>query len=258
MFISRNSPSSITCNTPTWVYRQLSSCIHPYSLVSDRVLSSFRTSTESIAESTWVYIHTAQYCSVLICTAPYLTLHCVHARLHMLFIALIAFVAPVTVQYWRVSTNINILTGFIRFILSLSARTNKFFSHTSCYRTVLLYAHLYCLSVYLGALSFANYYECILQCQYVPILLPACLYCKYWDFKRLKRTIHRRLLYISYTHRYSMVQLGWGQVEANWRVGFDRRLIGASLIDHRLAGASILAEGRDGRWWPKPWAWAKV
>jgi hypothetical protein len=106
------------------------------------VLSSFRTSTESIAESTWVYIHTAQYCSVLICTAPYLTLHCVHARLHMLFIALIAFVAPVTVQYWRVSTNINILTGFIRFILSLSARTNKNFPilHvTAQYCSMLIY-----------------------------------------------------------------------------------------------------------------------
>ena len=38
-----------------------------------------------------------------------------------------AFVAPVTVQYWRVSTKINILTGFIRFILSLLARTNKSF-----------------------------------------------------------------------------------------------------------------------------------
>jgi len=46
----------------------------------------------------------------------------------MLYIALIAFVAPVTVQYWRVSTNINILTGFIRFIVSLSARTNKSFT----------------------------------------------------------------------------------------------------------------------------------
>jgi hypothetical protein len=45
----------------------------------------------------------------------------------MLYIALIAFVAPVTVKYWRVLTNINILTGFIRFILSLSARTNKNF-----------------------------------------------------------------------------------------------------------------------------------
>jgi hypothetical protein len=91
------------------------------------VLSSFRTSTESIAESTWVYIHTAQYCSVLICTAPYLTIYCVHARLHMLFIALIAFVAPINVQYWRILTNINILTGSIRFIPSLSARTNKKF-----------------------------------------------------------------------------------------------------------------------------------
>jgi hypothetical protein len=92
------------------------------------VLSSVRTSTESIAESTWVYIPTAQYCSVLICTAPYLTLHYVHARLHMLFIALIAFIAPVTVQYWRVSTNLDILTGFIRFILSLLVRTNTNFS----------------------------------------------------------------------------------------------------------------------------------
>jgi len=85
---------------------------------------------------------------------------------------------------------------------------NKYkFSHTSCYRTVLLYAHLYCLSIYLGALSFANYYECILQCQYVPILLPACLYFTYRDFKHLKQTIHRRLLYMFHTHHYSMVQL---------------------------------------------------
>jgi hypothetical protein len=45
----------------------------------------------------------------------------------MLYIALIAFVVPVTVQYWCVSTNINILTGLIRFILRLSARTNKSF-----------------------------------------------------------------------------------------------------------------------------------
>jgi hypothetical protein len=106
------------------------------------VLSSFRTSTESIADTTWVYIHTAQYCSVLICTAPYLTLHWIHTRLHMLFIALSAFVAPVTVQYWRVSTNINILTGFIRFILSLSARTNKKFPilHvTAQYCSMLIY-----------------------------------------------------------------------------------------------------------------------
>jgi len=106
------------------------------------VLSSFRTSTESITESTSVYIHTAQYCSVLICTAPYVTLHCVHTRLHVLFIALIAFVAPVGVQYWRVSTNIDILTGFIRFILSLSARTNENFPilHvTAQYCSMLIY-----------------------------------------------------------------------------------------------------------------------
>jgi hypothetical protein len=45
----------------------------------------------------------------------------------MLFIVLIPFVALVTVQYWGVSTNINILTGFIQFILSLSARINKSF-----------------------------------------------------------------------------------------------------------------------------------
>ena len=43
----------------------------------------------------------------------------------MLFMALIAFVVPVTVQDWAVSTNINILTRFIRFLLALSARTNK-------------------------------------------------------------------------------------------------------------------------------------
>jgi hypothetical protein len=127
MFIWWNSPLSITCNTPTWVQRQLASGIHPYSLVSDRVLSSFHTSTESIAQSTWVNIHTAQYCSLIIGTAPYWTLHCVHAWLHMLFIALISFVAPSTVPNWRVLTNINILTGFIQFILSLSARTNKKF-----------------------------------------------------------------------------------------------------------------------------------
>jgi hypothetical protein len=142
MFISWNSPSSITCNTPTWVYRQGSSCIHLYSLVSDHVLSSFRTCTEFIAESTWVYIHTAQYYSVLICTVPYLTLHWVHSRLHMLFIAIITFVAPVTVQYWRGLTNINILNGCIRFILSLSARTNKNFPilHvTAQYCSMLIY-----------------------------------------------------------------------------------------------------------------------
>jgi hypothetical protein len=45
----------------------------------------------------------------------------------MLYIALIAFVAPDPVQYWSVSTNINIFTGFIRFILSLLASTNKSF-----------------------------------------------------------------------------------------------------------------------------------
>ena len=45
----------------------------------------------------------------------------------MLYIPIIVFVAPITVQYWRVSTNINILTGFILFILSLSARTIKCF-----------------------------------------------------------------------------------------------------------------------------------
>jgi len=45
----------------------------------------------------------------------------------MLYIALLAFVVPVTVQYWRESTNINILTGFIRFILSFLARPNKSF-----------------------------------------------------------------------------------------------------------------------------------
>ena len=125
MFILQNSPSSVTCNTPTWVYRQWLSCIHLYSLVSDHVLSLFRTSTVSIAKRTWVYINTAQCCLVRFCTTLYLTLHCVHVRLHMLFIALIAFVAPVTVQYWGVSTNINILTGFIWFIISLSARTNQ-------------------------------------------------------------------------------------------------------------------------------------
>jgi len=45
----------------------------------------------------------------------------------MLYIPLVAFVAPVTVQCWPVSTNINILTAFIRFILSISARTIKSF-----------------------------------------------------------------------------------------------------------------------------------
>jgi hypothetical protein len=66
---------------------------------------------------------------VLICTTPYITLHRVHARLHILYIALIAFAAPITVQYWRVSTIINILTGFVRFsILSHSARTNTSFA----------------------------------------------------------------------------------------------------------------------------------
>jgi hypothetical protein len=46
-----------------------------------------------------------------------------------LYIALIALAAPITVQYWRVSTNINILTGFVRFsILSLSGRTNTSFA----------------------------------------------------------------------------------------------------------------------------------
>jgi len=127
MFISRNSPWSIKCDTPTCVYHLLSCWFHLYSLVSDRVLSSFHTSTESIAESSWVYIHTTQYCAVLICTTLYLTLHWVHTRPHVMYIALISFVAPVTVQYWCVLTIINILSGFIRFILSLSARTNKSF-----------------------------------------------------------------------------------------------------------------------------------
>jgi hypothetical protein len=45
----------------------------------------------------------------------------------MLYIALIAGVAPVTVQYWGELTNINRLTGFIQVILSLSARRNLSF-----------------------------------------------------------------------------------------------------------------------------------
>jgi hypothetical protein len=123
----RRTPWSITCNTPTWEYRLLLACIHSYRLVSDRVLSSFRTSTESITESTWVYIDTAQYCAVIICTTPELTLHWVHTRLHILFIALIAFVAPVTVQHWCVWININILTGFIQFSLTLWPEQIKIF-----------------------------------------------------------------------------------------------------------------------------------
>jgi len=208
------------------------------------VLSSFRTSTESITEHTWVYIDTTQHCVLLICTMPYVTPHCVHTRVHMVFITLIAFVVPVTVQYWRVSTNINILTWFFQFILSLLARTNKKISHTSYYRAVLLYAHLYSLSLYLGALPFANYYKSILQCQYVSIILSAWLFRKYRDFKCLKPTIHCRLVYRFHTHCYSMVQLNWELVEAKWRVGFERRLIAASLIYYRVTGASI---------WPKEW-----
>jgi hypothetical protein len=53
-------------------------------------------------------------------------------------------------------------------------------------------------------------------------------------------------------HPCNMVQLDRGLVEANWRVGIDRRLVGASLFDHRLAGVSNLADGRDGGRWPKP------
>jgi hypothetical protein len=49
MFILRNSPWYITCDTPTSVYRLVSSCIHLYLLISDFVLSSSHTSTESIA-----------------------------------------------------------------------------------------------------------------------------------------------------------------------------------------------------------------
>jgi len=41
----------------------------------------------------------------------------------MVFIALIAIVAPITVQYSCVSTNINSFTGFIRCVLHLLART---------------------------------------------------------------------------------------------------------------------------------------
>jgi hypothetical protein len=52
IFISRNSPWCITCDTLTCIYCLLSSGIHPYSVVTDGVSSSFRTSTESIAEST--------------------------------------------------------------------------------------------------------------------------------------------------------------------------------------------------------------
>jgi hypothetical protein len=100
-------------------------------------------------------------------------------------------------------------------------RNNYKFSHTSHHCIVLHCAHLYYLLVYLGALSFGYYYECILQCQYIPILLPACLYCQYRYSKHLKWTIHYRLLYIFQTHCYSMVQLDWGKVEANWWVGFD-------------------------------------
>jgi len=47
-------------------------------------------------------------------------------------------------------------------------------------------------------------------------------------------------------------------VEANWRVGIDSRLVGASSNDHRLASASSnghrpagapnFADGRDARW----------
>jgi len=92
------------------------------------VNSWFLTSTEFVAESTSLYILTLQYCAVLFCTTQYLTHHWVHPRFHMLFIILIALVVSVAVQYWRVSTIIIILTGFRRFILSLSARTNKMFS----------------------------------------------------------------------------------------------------------------------------------
>lgn len=123
MFISQNSPWSMTWNTATWAYRLISSCIHPYTLLSDCVLSSFRTSRVSIEESTLVNIHTNQYCAVIIWKTAYLTLHWVHTRHRMFFIPLIAFEEPVTFQNWCASTNINILTTFIQFILSLSART---------------------------------------------------------------------------------------------------------------------------------------
>lgn len=100
-------------------------CICRYWLVYDSVFSSFRTTTESITASTCVFIPTAQYCAVLICTMPYLTFRWVHAPLDALFVALIAFEEPITVQYWCVLTSIDIFTGFIPSRLSLLARTNN-------------------------------------------------------------------------------------------------------------------------------------
>lgn len=157
------------------MYRLLSSCIHPYLLVSDDVLSSFSTSTVSIAEITLINIHTAQYCMVLIGTMLYLTLHfSSHPPLYVVYsidcfcsacyIAVLACLDQYQYIYW------------VHSILSQSFGQHTFnFSHTLCYHTVLHYAHLYCLEVYLGAQSVANNYKCILQCQYVPIILLACL-----------------------------------------------------------------------------------
>jgi len=97
---------------------------------------------------------------------------------------------------------------WIDLIYSQPSGQNKWkFSHPSCYHSVLLYPHLYCLSVPVGDLSFANYYEWFLQWQYVPIPLLEYLHCKYRDFKSHERTIHCRLLYIFHTHLYSMNQL---------------------------------------------------
>jgi hypothetical protein len=48
------------------------------------------------------------------------------------------------------------------------------------------------------------------------------------------------------------VRIDRWQVEVNWPVGISLRLVGAILSDHHLAGASNLADGRDGGRWPKP------
>lgn len=55
-----------------------------------------------------------------------------------------------------------------------------------------------------------------------------------------------------------MVWVNLGEVEAKWSVGFERRLVGASLIVPSLAGVGFFADRREGICGPKSLAWAEV
>ena len=161
------------------VYRRIYVGLYSYCSIlrsSDLYNAIFNTSLGSHPTSYRVY-HIDCFCSALHCPV-------------LMIIDRYRYIDWVDMTYWKPSGQ------------------NKWkFSHPSCYHSVLLYAHVYCLSVPVGDLSFANYYEWILQWQYVPIPLLPCLHCKYQDFKSYEWTIHCRLLYIFHTHRYSMNQL---------------------------------------------------